>query len=93
MKSFKVTHAGLQKVQSYPRCCPHADTRQFISIMSSELVSTTVEVRTQNNVEILNRNFKYSSIHILIPIPLLPIQRPDSELRSNVQNYKWSQYS
>jgi hypothetical protein len=28
-------------------CCPHADTRQFISIISLELVSATVEARTQ----------------------------------------------
>ena len=41
MKSFKVTHTD--------PCCPHTDPRQFISTMSSELVSTaTIEVRTQS---------------------------------------------
>jgi hypothetical protein len=28
-------------------CCPHVDTCQFISFISLELVSATVEVRTQ----------------------------------------------
>ena len=51
-------------------CCPRADTRQFISIILLELVSAIVEVRTQQR-EILNQNTKYSSIYILIPIPLL----------------------
>jgi hypothetical protein len=46
-EKLQITHAGLRKDQSYPRCCPHADTHQFISIMLLELVSTTVEVRTQ----------------------------------------------
>jgi hypothetical protein len=30
-------------------CCPHADTCQFISFILLELVSATVEVRTQQH--------------------------------------------
>jgi len=70
----------------HAHCCPHADTHQFISIMSLELVSATEEVRT-HNVEILNQNTKYSSIHILIPIPLLSYVKR-FKVNKKVQRFK-----
>jgi len=61
-----------EKVPSHPCYCPHTDLHQHISMMSLELVNY-LEVRL-NNLEILNRNTKYSSSHVLKPNSSAPLE-------------------